>query len=75
MLEILPIMLCCTAQNFYLLCSNYAQALCLISHVLLTNLQVWTHNKWLSKSLLFKTACDRKDRYTLIEQSGAWLFY
>ena len=30
MLKILPIMLCCTTQNFYLLYSNYAQALCLI---------------------------------------------
>ena len=51
MLKFLPIMLCCTAQKFYLLCSNYAQALCLISNVLLINLQLWVHN---NKFLLFQ---------------------
>ena len=64
MLKFLPIMLCCTAQNF----TYYAQALCLISHTLLINLQLWV-NKWLKQIFTTQNACDKKDRYTLIEQS------
>ena len=71
MLKILPIMLCCTAQNFYLLCSNYAQALSPISHVLLINLKLWVQNKWLKHIFALQNACDIKVRYTLIEQSVA----
>ena len=67
MFKILPIMLCCTAQKF----TYYAQALCLISHVLLINLQLWAHNKWLKHIVALQNACDRKDRYILIEQSAA----
>ena len=62
MLTFLSIMLCCTAQKFYLLCLNYAQALCLIS-VLLINLQLWAHNKWLKQIFALQNACDRKDQY------------
>ena len=71
MLKILPIMLCCTAQKFYPLCSNYVQALCLIYHVLLINLQLWAHNKWLKRIFALQNACNRKDQYNLIEQSAA----
>ena len=37
-------------SKFYLLCSNNAQALCLISHVLLINLCSYEHIKWLKHS-------------------------
>ena len=63
LLKFLPIML--------KLCSNYAQALYLISHVLLINLQLWAHNKWLKHIITCQNARDRKDRDTLIEQSAA----
>ena len=50
MLKILPIMLYAALLKIftYFICSNYAQVLCLISYVLLINLQLWVHNKWLN---------------------------
>ena len=51
------------------------KALCLISHVLLINLQLWAHSKWLKHIFALQNACDRKDRYTLLELLTALLEY
>ena len=62
------ITLCCqlcigptyNAQNF----TYYVQALCLISHVLLINLQLWAPNKWLKCIFALQNACDKKSIYS-----------
>ena len=56
--------------GFLRLGHNYAQALCLISHVLLINLQLWAHNKWLKHIFALQNVCDREDQYILIKQSA-----
>ena len=70
MLIILPIMLCCTAQNFTYYAQIMPNYLYLSSHALLIISSLWINNKWLKHNLTCQNAYHRKDRYTLIEQSA-----
>jgi len=72
-LKKLPILLCCTAQKFYPLCSNYAQYLFLNSHALVALL--WVNSRYLKLRLQILALLKRKDQPILTGQSALCFLY